>query len=738
MSPVSPRPLRTGILVSSTVLALLAAMPSATAEGEPSGEPSPPVATSPVATSPVGTSPVATNGPTHPEPTALLPGLNDDPFGEHALPVDPYVVPQQTWSGVAPAVPSEPLAGDGAPLDPGQLPAAWLVSRPAEQITPSTPEQLMSSTTGYPGYQAGAATTATNDALPDAVPAPPTKDLPTTLDAAPPWEYSYSCDPNDKPGMIKFAQLVSAHYGRPGYYTSRSCVRGAVSEHYEGRALDWTMNAYDPAQKAIGDSVAQWITANNGEMARRFGIQAVIWNRRSWYLWSPYWRDYNGASPHTDHVHFSFTWDGAMGRTSWWDGTPVTAHDYGTCRVYAGQYAPRYTGHNPDPCATSLPQPPASPYPVVLPHATNDYVRIAQRHLGFTGGAVDGSFGPATLSALLAYQARYAVPVTGVLDNATWAKMLTVGIPDPGDPVVPPPTSVERLSGADRWATAAAVSKSYPTGGEVFVTTGADFPDALSAAARAGSSEEAVLLVKDGAIPASTTTALTRIKPTRITVVGGTTSVSPAILEALDAYTTGPVRRLGGDDRYSTAAAVAADFGSAVPVAYDATGTSYPEALIAASRAGLNNGPVLLTDDAVPGPTAQAMEATNPFRVVVVGSTNAVSTTVAEELRDYTVSGNLQRVSGGNRFATAAEMSSYYPPGQAVVYVASGYAYADSLTAAAVAGRDHAPLLLVNTSGVPDVTAAALDRLDPARIVVVGGPSSVPDAVLSAMDAYLP
>ena len=55
----------------------------------------------------------------------------------------------------------------------------------------------------------------------------------------------------------------------------------------------------------------------------------IIYNRRIWasYRAEEGWRSYVGANPHTDHIHFSFSWAGARKQTSYWDGTPVT---YGT------------------------------------------------------------------------------------------------------------------------------------------------------------------------------------------------------------------------------------------------------------------------------------------------------------------------------------------------------------------------------------------------------------------------
>jgi hypothetical protein len=45
-------------------------------------------------------------------------------------------------------------------------------------------------------------------------------------------------------------------------------------------------------------------------------------------------------------------------------------------------------------------------------------------------------------------------------------------------------------------------------------------------------------------------------------------------------------------------------------------------------------------------------------------------------------------------------------------------------------------VLLVPPAGVPGVVAAELSRLAPGRIVVLGGPGAVPDAVLAELVPY--
>jgi len=274
------------------------------------------------------------------------------------------------------------------------------------------------------------------------VPVAPTKALPVALDMRTPYEAQLSCDPRDKPGVTAFAALMKANYKTGTTGISRSCT-AAISEHYDGRALDWMLSANDPQQKAVADSVVVWLSADNGAMARRFGISYIIWNTKMWREYAPErgWAAYTGSVPHTDHIHFSFSWDGAMARTSWWTGVATTTVDLGPCRVYAGQYAPLYTLARTAACPTNLPVAPVSPYPVYVLGQRNAQIAVAQRALGVLA---DEQFGPVTFAALVAWQTSAGVPITGVLDKATWAKLVpTPPAQTPAPAVAPKPSSAQ-------------------------------------------------------------------------------------------------------------------------------------------------------------------------------------------------------------------------------------------------------------------------------------------------------
>jgi putative cell wall-binding protein len=198
--------------------------------------------------------------------------------------------------------------------------------------------------------------------------------------------------------------------------------------------------------------------------------------------------------------------------------------------------------------------------------------------------------------------------------------------------------------------------------------------------------------------------------------------------------------RLAGADRYGTAAAIAGDaFEPGVAVAYVATGAAFPDALAAAAVAGAAGAPVLLvTPTGIPAATAAQLVRLRPDRIVVVGGPGAVSDAVLAALAAL-APGGASRVSGAERYATAAALSAAtYPGGAPIAYVVSGSGFADAVSAAPAAARDGGPVLLGRADVAPDATLAELVRLAPARVVIVGGSSVIGDGVLASIAAALP
>jgi hypothetical protein len=165
--------------------------------------------------------------------------------------------------------------------------------------------------------------------------------LPEGYDVSPTYEGQAQCDPAAKVGTQRLADLIKATYGSTQtVWIPRACDVGGQSEHKEGRALDWMTSVRDPQQRANAETFLAWLLGPDQfgtpyGNAMRLGVMYIGWNDRIWrgYDTKRGWTELKGcfATPnegsdtvcHRNHIHISMTWDGASGRTSFWDGTPM-------------------------------------------------------------------------------------------------------------------------------------------------------------------------------------------------------------------------------------------------------------------------------------------------------------------------------------------------------------------------------------------------------------------------------
>src|SRR5436190_14422574 len=88
-------------------------------------------------------------------------------------------------------------------------------------------------------------------------------------------------------------ELKARYAGKGGIYNCRP-VRGGktLSLHGEGRAVDWYRKASDPAEAAEAQRIIDWPLATDADgneraLARRMGIQEIIYNRQIWSARKP-------------------------------------------------------------------------------------------------------------------------------------------------------------------------------------------------------------------------------------------------------------------------------------------------------------------------------------------------------------------------------------------------------------------------------------------------------------------
>jgi hypothetical protein len=144
------------------------------------------------------------------------------------------------------------------------------------------------------------------------------------------------CRPKAKPGTTYLGHWLVRRYGGGLGPISRACG-GGTSEHLEGRAFDWTLDASrradrERARSFLEDTFRTDRLGNTHSRARRMGIMYLIWNDRMYSAWDefepePYLssgcrstRKCSTTLRHRDHLHISLNRPGGRGETSWYDG----------------------------------------------------------------------------------------------------------------------------------------------------------------------------------------------------------------------------------------------------------------------------------------------------------------------------------------------------------------------------------------------------------------------------------
>ncbi|NEN06002.1 hypothetical protein G3T36_08955 [Diaminobutyricibacter tongyongensis] len=194
--------------------------------------------------------------------------------------------------------------------------------------------------------------------------------------------------------------------------------------------------------------------------------------------------------------------------------------------------------------------------------------------------------------------------------------------------------TVTRVAGTDRFDTARQViNVAFPTSTpmtKVYVATGMNFPDALSASAAAGAAGLPVLLVNGtkSSLDTATTNFLTAHGANAFTVIGGPNVVSAGIATQLGA--SGPVNRIFGADRYTTSQLINSDAFTSGTAAYFATGTSFADALSGAVLAAVKGSPLYVVNPVcVPDGSEADLAGRGVSAVTLIGGTGALSPAVA-------------------------------------------------------------------------------------------------------------
>jgi hypothetical protein len=299
-----------------------------------------------------------------------------------------------------------------------------------------------------------------------------------------------------------------------------------------------------------------------------------------------------------------------------------------------------------------------------------------------------------------------------------------------------------RLAGTNRFTTAVQASQSHwktaadPADqreqAEAVVLSRSDtFADALSGSALAAAKRGPLLMTLPTSLNVDTRTEIQRVLAPGGTVylLGHSSAISPGVVDAI--HTLGfTVKRVAGQDRFSTSVAIAKEIDPTPDLVLLSTGMNFPDALAAGAAAGSYNVPgsaysavVLLTNEnKMPASTKTFLDTLPASDRTIFGIGNRA----AEAATSYDP--DAVPVLGKNRYETAAEVGWTFFGGHNYAGLATGLNWPDALSGGALMAVLNGPLLLTPGTA-PDLGEYAAEELDRAsgaiHTVLVFGSSPV-------------
>lgn len=184
-------------------------------------------------------------------------------------------------------------------------------------------------------------------------------------------------------------------------------------------------------------------------------------------------------------------------------------------------------------------------------------------------------------------------------------------------------TEADRYAGADRYNTAISVASAFGTSDMVYLSRGDSQADAVAGGKLPNGP---LLLVNDSpTVQKNVAEAITKLKATKVVVLGGTGSVSDAAVKAVAGKAT--VTRIAGANRFETAAEISKNLfpeGKTSAKVYLANGITLVDALVGGTMT--DGAPILLTNGSgtLPAATLNEIKRLKPSEVVALGGEGAV------------------------------------------------------------------------------------------------------------------
>lgn len=290
----------------------------------------------------------------------------------------------------------------------------------------------------------------------------------------------------------------------------------------------------------------------------------------------------------------------------------------------------------------------------------------------------------------------------------------------------------KRIYGLTRIDTAKAVAEEFNDGmvQNIIITSGLNYPDALSGSVLAKKLNAPILLV--GLTPIESASAINYIKEHlskdgTIYILGGQGAVNESFVATFKALGFNNIERLWGIGRYDTNKAIneTINVEKGVPVVI-ASGEGFADALSISSIASAKGYPIVLTPkNNLTEQGKETLKNINPSKVYIIGGTGSISENVKNEIKNIVgISENdITRLWGANRYLTSLNIAKHFNLEGDTVTFASGKNFPDALAGSILSAKYNSPLILVGDDAIDQ--RKYVDSTNYIKQIFFGGPGSI-------------
>jgi len=229
----------------------------------------------------------------------------------------------------------------------------------------------------------------------------------------------------------------------------------------------------------------------------------------------------------------------------------------------------------------------------------------------------------------------------------------------------------------------------------------------------------------------------------KILGIAATAAIVLGMSSTTYAKTTYNVTRLAGNNRYETSEKIAEFFESGkVQNVIVASGKDFPDALGGSVLSKIYNAPIILLNDDFKNSSNAVDYIKNHLNkdgnIYILGGTSSVS----DDFIDYVKSlgyENITRFGGSNRFETNKSIinSMNVAKGTPLV-ITNGWGFADALSVSSVAACYKYPIFMIDNGKLAEDNKDVISSIEPSKIYVIGGTSSVNDNVVNEIKNIVP